>query len=79
MGKSKDLYMEQEQIVYAQMREEQFKSMPKEIRDNIIDWQREPDDYEQLKQDETFCKLYKKYREARKELNDYKFFLRNKR
>jgi hypothetical protein len=66
------------QIVYAQIPEDVFKKIPSELRSDFKDWSREPDDYEILKQDETFCKLYKEYREARKKLNDYKFELRQK-
>jgi len=78
MKRSKDIYLEH-QIVYAQMEEAVFLQIPHEVRSNIRDWQREPDDYEILKQDVKFCELYKNMREARKKLNDYKHFLRNKR
>ncbi len=78
MKRSKDIFLEQ-QIVYAQMEEEVFNLIPTELRHKFKDWQREPNDYELLKQDVKFCELYKKMREARKELNDYKHFLRNKR
>ena len=77
MGKTKDIFLEQ-QIVYAQMQEDVFNEIPESIRHKLTDWQREPDDYNELKKDEMFCKLYKDYREARKKLNDYKHYLRNK-
>lgn len=66
------------QIVYARMTEEDFKEIPSEIRASFLDWQREPDDYNELKKDETFCDLYSKYRKARKDLNEHKYNLRQK-
>ena len=77
MERSKDIFLEQ-QIVYAQMQEDVFFEIPESIRHKLIDWQREPNDYHILKQDEKFCELYKKSREAKKKLNDYKHYLRNK-
>jgi hypothetical protein len=77
MKGSKDIFLEQ-QIVYAQMDEDIFKEIPQEYRDKFTDWQREPNDYNELKKDDTFCKLYKEYRNARKKLNDYKYQLRQK-
>lgn len=66
------------QIVHVQMTNEVFESLTSEDRNKFNDWQREPDDYEMLKEDETFCKLYSEYRKVRKKLNDYKFELRKR-
>lgn len=76
MKRSKDIFLEQ-QIVYAQMQEAVFLQIPEQVRHQMIDWQREPDDYEKLKEDKTFCELYKKHKEARKKLNERKYQLRN--
>ena len=67
-----------EQIIIAVMKESVFKSIDTTTRSAFKDWSREPDDYEELKKDETFCKLYKDYQQARNKLNDYKYKLRNK-
>ena len=75
MIRTKDIYMD---IVYAQIEEEKFLELYKQHGNFTRDWSQEPDDYETLKKDETFCELYKEYRKARKRFNDYKYELREK-
>lgn len=76
MKRSKDIFLE-EQIVYAQMQEAVFLQIPEQVRHQMIDWQREPNDFTELMKDETFCKLYKEERKAKKKLNERKHQLRN--
>ena len=65
-------------IIFARMSEEVYLEIPKEIRDKITDFRVERDDFNELKEDKEFCKLYKEYKKAKDDFNKHKFNLRNK-
>lgn len=81
MKSNKDAFHEirEKQIIYATMYEDVFKQIPSNIREQIKDWSRQPDDHDKLMQFEAYENTYKEYRKLRKKLNDYKQLIREKR
>lgn len=54
--------------------DKEFFDIPKKYRVKAIAYY---NDYNELKEDTTFIHLYKKYKKAKKELEEYKFKKRN--
>ncbi len=67
-----------EKFIFARMSKDLWFSIPENIRKQIINFRVEKDDFEQLMEDEKCKELYKKYKKAKDEYNNYKFKIRNK-
>jgi len=68
--------------VFLRMSEEHYFTIPEEIRMIYLSSKRvdeEMSDFDLNIQDPTFEKLYNKSKEAKKELQDYQYFLREER
>lgn len=74
MGSSKE--------VFIKMREDEFNQIPSEIKETYLNSKnisRETNDWSENMKDETFCKLYKAYKKAKKDLEEREYQLREKR
>jgi len=68
--------------VFLRMSEEHYFTIPEEIRMIYLSSKRvdeEMSDFDLNIQDPTFEKLYNRSKEAKKELQDYQYFLREER
>jgi len=68
--------------VFLRMSEEHYFTIPNEIRERFLSSKRvdeEISDFDLNIQDPTFEKLYNKSKEAKKELQDYQYLLREER
>lgn len=68
--------------VFIKMREEEFNEIPNEIKERYLNSKnisKQTNDFDLNMQDENYQKFYKKYKSAKKELEEHEYYLREKR